>query len=309
MNPGRTLPITAVLIAGPTASGKSSAALALARRIGGALINTDSMQVYREVRILSARPGEEMLGLAPHYLYGHVSVKETYSAARFQTDAIGALNEVRAEGRVPIFAGGTGLYFAALMEGLARIPVVPAAIRQCVRARRAEIGAERFFREFALRDPGTASRLRSSDTQRVLRAAEVLEASGRPLSEWQRIEGDAPLAGYTVSCFVLSPPRAELYRRIDERFDRMIAAGALDEAAQLKGLDPSLPAAKLLGVRELWAVLDGELTLDAASAAAKTATRRYAKRQLTWFRNRMAEWAWIEGNEPEAVADAIERKL
>ena len=301
--------MTAVLIAGPTASGKSSVAFALAVRIGGALINTDSMQVYREVRILSARPGEDVLAHVPHYLYGHVSVQEIYSAARFQSDATGASHEVRAHGRVPIFVGGTGLYFAALTEGLARIPSVPEVIRQSVRARRAEIGAERFFNELAARDPETASRLRPSDTQRVLRAAEVLEASGRPLSKWQQIHGSPPLAADTLSCFVLSPPRAELYRRIDERFDRMIGAGALDEAAQLKGLDRSLPAAKLLGLRELWAVLDSELTLDAASAAAKTATRRYAKRQLTWFRNRMPEGTWIGSNDPDVIADQIERML
>jgi tRNA dimethylallyltransferase len=301
--------MSAVLIAGPTASGKSSVAFELARRVGGALINTDSMQVYREVRILSARPGEEMLAPVPHYLYGHVSVQETYSVARFQADAIGASNEVRADGRVPIFVGGTGLYFAVLTEGLARIPSVPEAIRQSVRARRVEIGAERFFTELAARDPETTSRLRPSDTQRVLRAAEVLEASGRPLSEWQRSQGSAPLAGYALSCFVLSPSRAELYRRIDERFDRMVAAGALEEAAQLKGLDRSLPAAKLLGLREIWAVLDHKLTLDAARAAVKTATRQYAKRQLTWFRNRMAEGTWIESGEPDTSVQQIERVL
>ncbi len=248
--------VDAVLIAGPTASGKSQAALALAQRLGGALVNTDSMQVYREARILTARPDDAALARAPHFLYGHVGVRESYSAARYRGDALRVLAEVRASGRIPILVGGTGLYFGALTEGLAEIPPVPHAVRKQLAARRAMLGAEAFFAEFAARDPQTAQRLNPSDTQRVLRASEVLEATGRPLSEWQRDRAPVPLAGLNLARFVLSPPRSELHRRIDARFDRMLAAGALEEAARLKGLDPSLPAAKILGLRELSSVLD-----------------------------------------------------
>ena len=293
--------VDAVLIAGPTASGKSGLALGLAGKIDGALINTDSMQVYREARILTARPGDAELSRAPHDLYGHVSVHELYSAARYQGDARAALQKARDQSRVPIFAGGTGLYFRALTEGLAQIPAVPERVRNEVRERRAQVGAGAFFAEFAARDPETAATLRAGDTQRVLRAAEVLQASGRPILEWQRIAGDAPLDGMKLARFVLSPARSELHRRINARFEAMIAAGALEEAAGLRGLDPALPAAKILGLRELWSVLDGVMDLETAKTAAKTATRHYAKRQLTWFRHRMADWTWIEAEGADEV--------
>ena len=213
--------VDAVLIAGPTASGKSEAALALAERIGGALINTDSMQVYREARVLTARPDGAALARAPHFLFGHVSVNEPYSAARYQADAIAALNRVRASGKIPIFVGGTGLYFAALTDGLADVPPVPESVRERVRSRRQEVGAERFFDELAARNPLSVGHLRASDTQRVLRAAEVLESTGRVLSDWQKNRGGTPLSGLSLIRFVLSPPRPELHRRIEQRFDRM----------------------------------------------------------------------------------------
>jgi tRNA dimethylallyltransferase len=293
--------VDAVLIAGPTASGKSGLALALAGKIDGALINTDSMQVYREARILTARPGGAELSRAPHDLYGHVSVQEVYSAARYQSDARAALAKARDQSHVPIFAGGTGLYFSALTEGLAQIPPVSEQVRNGVRERRARLGAGAFFAEFAARDPETAATLRPGDTQRVLRAAEVLEASGRPILEWQRNPGDAPLAGMKLARLVLSPARSELHRRINVRFEAMIAAGALEEAAGLRGLDPALPAAKMLGLREFWSVLDGVMDLETAKTAAKTATRHYAKRQLTWFRHRMADWTWIEAEDADEI--------
>jgi tRNA dimethylallyltransferase len=286
--------IDAVLIAGGTASGKSAAALALAERANGALINTDSMQVYREVRILTVRPDDSSQLRAPHHLYGHVGVHESYSAARFQADALRILGDVRGLGMMPIFVGGTGLYFSALTEGLADIPPIPQVIRAELRARRAEIGAESFFAEFAARDPETAARLRAADSQRVLRASEVFETTGRPLSDWQQNSGLAPLAGLRLARFVLSPPRSELHRRIDARFDEMLSGGAMEEAARLRNIDPALPSAKILGLRELQRVLDGNFTLEDARSAAKAATRQYAKRQLTWFRRRMADWNWIE---------------
>jgi tRNA dimethylallyltransferase len=291
--------VDAVLIAGPTASGKSEAALALAESIRGALINTDSMQVYREARVLTARPDG----------VGHVGVNEPYSVARYQADAIAALERVRASGKIPIFVGGTGLYFAALTDGLADVPPVPESVREGVRSRREEVGAERFFDELTARNPLSVGHLRASDTQRVLRAAEVLESTGRVLSDWQKNRGGAPLSGFSLTRFVLSPPRPELHRRIEQRFDHMIAAGALDEARRLNGLAPALSASKILGLRQLWAVLDGRSTLEAAVLSAKTATRQYAKRQLTWFRHRMADWPRIEETETRGVVSRMLQRL
>jgi tRNA dimethylallyltransferase len=288
--------VDAVLIAGPTASGKSRLALELAERVGGTVINTDSMQVYREARILTARPSESDEARVPHRLYGHVSVNDAYSAARYLADAAAMLRETRALNRVPIFTGGTGLYFGALTEGLADIPSVPADIRAAVAARREEIGADAFFTELTSRDPKMAKRLRASDTQRVLRAAEVFEATGRALSDWQsEAPLPPPLAGLRLARFVISPPRAELHRRINARFEQMLTSDAVEEAAALEGLDPAKPAAKILGLRELWAVGAGAMSPDEARTAAQAATRQYAKRQLTWFRNRMADWIWGEG--------------
>lgn len=291
--------VDAVLIAGPTASGKSAAALALAEAVGGIVINTDSMQVYREARILTARPGAAELARVPHRLYGHVSVREPYSVARFQADAAHMLAEARASRRMPIFTGGTGLYFGALTDGLADIPSVASPTRAAAEARRDAIGADAFFEELRERDPDIAVRLRASDRQRVLRAYEVFEETGRPLSAWQRDTAiEAPLAGLALARFVIAPPRAELHRRIDSRFDAMLAAGAMDEAAGLESLDPALPAAKILGLRELWAVRAGTLGLDKARSAAQAATRQYAKRQMTWARQRMADWTWFGQVEP-----------
>lgn len=301
--------IDAVLIAGPTASGKSGVALAVAQRIRGALINADSMQVYREARILTARPDEEALARAPHFLYGHTSVHEAWSVARYQADAAVALRQVRTAGQLPIFVGGTGLYFSALTEGLADVPQIPERVRREVRARRHAVGAEAFHGELAARDPDSASRLRMSDTQRVLRAAEVIEATGKPLGHWQQNPGAAPLAGLRLARFVISPPRAELYRRIEHRFDLMMEEGAIEEARSLMGIDPALPSAKILGLRPLQAALEGTLTTNEAVASAKTATRQYAKRQLTWFRNRMADWAWIEDAETGEIAAQMVENL
>jgi tRNA dimethylallyltransferase len=286
--------IDAVLIAGPTASGKSAAALGLAQRRNGVVINTDSMQVYRELRVLSARPTAEDEARAPHLLYGHVPISERYSAGRYQDDAARALAEARVAKRLPIFTGGTGLYFEALEKGLAPIPPVPAAVRAANRERLEEIGADAFFAEFAARDPETAASLRPRDAQRVLRAADVFAATGRPLARWQKMAGKPVLNGLRVARFVIAPPRDELYARIDRRFDMMLAHGALDEARALAALDATLPAARALGVPALLRHLAGEGTLEAAADEVKRETRRYAKRQLTWFRNRMADWQWIE---------------
>jgi tRNA dimethylallyltransferase len=286
--------IDAVLIAGPTASGKSAAAMALAEACHGVVVNADSIQVYREVCILSARPTDADMARMPHLLYGHVEARERYSVGRYQSDATGALAEARALGRLPIFVGGTGLYLAALTEGLADIPTVPAAIRQQARDKLAALGVAGLHAELKRRDPETAARLRPSDPQRVLRAYEVLEATGRPLAFWQREAGVPVLKDLRLAKFVLDPPRPLLRERIEARFRAMLAAGAREEAASLKGLDPTLPAAKILGLRELWALNEGAMSEAEAAVAAVAATRQFAKRQMTWFRHRMADWKWIE---------------
>jgi tRNA dimethylallyltransferase len=283
-----------VLIAGPTASGKSQLALELAMRIGGTIINADSMQVYSDLSILTARPSPVDEARAPHRLYGHVRAQERYSVGRYQEEAAIALNEARAAGCPAIFVGGTGLYFDVLTKGLSPIPAVPAEIRESTRKRFDTIGREAFFAELGERDPAAASKLRMSDTQRVLRAMEVLESTGQPLSHWQGIRGKAVLEGLQISRFVFTPPREVLSVRIDRRFEAMVAGGALEEARSLLGLDLALPAAKALGLRQLWRNLGGKMPLPAAIAEAQLATKQYAKRQMTWFRNRMADWSVVE---------------
>lgn len=279
-----------MLIAGPTASGKSHAALALAEAQNGVVINADSMQVYREVRVLSARPSEADLARAPHLLYGHVAATEHYSVGRYQADAAAALAEAQAANRLPIFVGGTGLYFTALTEGLAEIPPVPAAIREATRERLKRLGVAGLHAALAARDPATAAGLRPTDPQRVSRAWEVLEATGRPLSQWQKETSTPVLAGLRLSRLVLDPERGVLRERIAVRFEAMLAAGAMAEAAALSTLDPVLPAAKILGLRQLCALAEGALSRDEAVRLAVTATRQFAKRQVTWFRHRMADW-------------------
>jgi tRNA dimethylallyltransferase len=287
--------IDAVLIAGPTASGKSAAALALAEHLNGMVINADSMQVYREAPILTAQPDAAAQARAPHRLYGHVSARDLYSVGRYEADARGALAEARVLGRLPIFVGGTGLYFSALTDGLARIPPVPAAIREKARALLAEIGVEELHQRLKARDPETAAGLRSSDPQRNLRAYEVFEATGRPLAAWQRERHAPPLLdGLRLARFVLDPPRPWLRQRIAERFETMLDRGGLEEALALSGLDPALPAAKLLGLRPLIAHARGEVGRAAAIEEAVTATRQFAKRQMTWFHNRMADYVWFD---------------
>jgi len=283
----------AVLIAGPTASGKSAAALALAENLGGVVINADSMQVYREARILSARPSDADMARAPHLLYGHVGAAERYSVGRYQIDAARVLVETRAQHRLPIFVGGTGLYFAALTDGLATIPSVPVEIREASRQRLQALGVAGLHAELAARDPDTASGLRPTDPQRVLRAWEVFEATGRPLVSWQREAGSPVLAGLKLARIVLDLDRFALRERIRLRFLAMLEAGALAEAATLNGLDPTLPAAKILGLRQLAALAAGTMSESDAVTLAVTATRQFAKRQVTWFRHRMADWHWV----------------
>ena len=280
----------AVLIAGPTASGKSAAALALAEQIGGAVINADSMQVYAEAPILTAQPDAAAKAKLPHLLYGHVPARELYSVGRYAEDAARALQEVKSMNKVPVFVGGTGMYFMALEEGLATIPPIPDEIRAASRALLDEIGVEALHARLAARDPQTASGLRSSDPQRTLRAWEVLEATGRPLVEWQRAPAEPILKGMTLARILLDPPREQLRAAIGARFEAMVLAGGLVEARALEGLEPSLPAAKLLGLRPLQALARGEISEKHAISEAVTATRQFAKRQMTWFRGRMPHY-------------------
>jgi len=284
--------LDAVLIAGPTASGKSALALSLAQAFGGVVINADSMQVYAQAPILTAQPDAAAKALVPHLLYGHVPAREVYSVGRYAGDAAAALEQAR--GKLPIFVGGTGLYFTALTEGLSDIPPVPPNIRARARALLEEVGVQELHRQLALKDAKTAGLLRSSDPQRVVRAWEVLMATGKPLSDWQS-GGAAPvLKDLRLAKFVIDRPRPALRQRIAERFEAMVAGGGLEEALALADLDPALPAAKLLGLRPLIAHARGELDREAAILLAVTATRQFAKRQMTWFRNRMADYVWVD---------------
>jgi tRNA dimethylallyltransferase len=289
-----------VLIAGPTASGKSALALELAERISGTVINTDSMQVYADLLVLTARPTQHEEARVPHRLYGHVDAAVNYSAGSFVIDAAATLAEARAQNRVPIFVGGTGLYFMALTRGLSNVPPIPAEVREAVRARLERDGVEALHAELALRDPVSAARLKPRDRTRIARALEVVEATGRALTDWHG-EGQPPLlAPGEFRALFLAPEREVLYARIDARFDAMLKAGALDEVARLaaRRLDPLLPAMKAHGVPPLMQHLRGEITLEEAAEIGRADTRHYAKRQFTWFRHQLPEFEWVR---PEAA--------
>ena len=286
----------AVLIAGPTASGKSALALELALATGGVVINADSMQVYRDLRIITARPTRADEALVPHRLYGHVDAAVNFSAGAWVNDAATALEGARAEGRLPIFIGGTGLYFKALTAGLSVVPPIPAAVREDVRARLERNGVEALHAELAARDPRAAERLNLRDRTRIARALEVVEATGRSLLDWHQ-EGQPPLLPQdSFRAVFLAPEREELYARIDARFDAMLGAGALREVERLaaRKLDPLLPAMKAHGVPALIRHLRGELSLDEAATIGRTDTRHYAKRQYTWFRHQLPEFEWVK---------------
>lgn len=278
----------AVLIAGPTASGKSALAIALAHERGGVVVNADAMQVYRELRILTARPSEEDEAQVPHRLYGHVSGAAAHSVARWLADATAELEAVWRSGRVPIITGGTGLYFKALEQGLADIPLIPPDITQKWRDAKGDLHAE-----LAKRDKGAAARLNPNDRQRIIRALEVFEGTGKPLDHWQRAaQSQAVLAGVAVERIFLNPDRKVLHARADERFARMVKEGAVEEVKALLalGLDAKMPVMKAIGVKQLAAWLSGWRGLDDAIEAGQTATRQYIKRQLTWWRHQMPGW-------------------
>ena len=276
-----------IVVAGPTASGKSRLALELAERFGGAVINADSMQVYGDLRILTARPDHAAASRAPHRLYGYLDAAERGSVAQWRELAVVEIERAHRAARLPIVVGGTGLYLRALRQGLAPVADIPDAIRAEAAALYDELGGEVFRARLAALDPDAATRLPPRDRQRLLRAWEVVRATGRPLSQWHALGGPAP--PFRFATILLMPPRMPLYAACDARFSAMVQAGALDEAAALaaRNLPPDLPAMKALGMPELIAHARGELPLGEAIAAAQRATRRYAKRQMTWFRHQM----------------------
>jgi tRNA dimethylallyltransferase len=297
-----------IFIAGPTASGKSALALALAEKLGGTIINADSMQVYRDLRIITARPtpGEE--AQVPHRLYGHVDAAENFSVGRWCTEVADVLAAMRRESGAAIVVGGTGLYFKALTQGLAAVPPIPAQIRNEVRARLASDGVEALHAELTRRDPGAAARLMPGDRARVTRALEVILATGRSLLLWHEANMPARVDAALAAKVFLMPDRDALLRRIDARFDTMMAAGAMDEVRALadRHLDPNLPAMKAHGVPWLIRHLNGEIGLAEAIAGGKRDTRQYTKRQATWFRNQLPDFAWAA---PEHALTAIEVQL
>ncbi|MBR1125359.1 tRNA (adenosine(37)-N6)-dimethylallyltransferase MiaA [Bradyrhizobium lablabi] len=291
--------LKAVLIAGPTASGKSALALELAQKAGGIVINTDSMQVYRDLRIITARPTPDEEALAPHRLYGHVDASVNFSAGAWVADATKVLAEARAQKRLPIFIGGSGLYFKALTRGLSAVPPIPAEIRESVRNRLEHGGVEALHAELAQRDPVSAERLKPRDRTRIARALEVIEATGRALPDWHR-EGLPPLLpSGEFSALFLAPEREQLYARIDARFGVMLTSGAIEEVAALakRQLDPLLPAMKAHGVPALIRYLRGEIGLAEAAEIGRADTRHYAKRQFTWFRHQLPEFEWVKPEE------------
>jgi tRNA dimethylallyltransferase len=286
----------AVLIAGPTASGKSALALELAQKKGAVIVNADSMQVYRDLRVITARPTPQEEAAVPHRLYGHVDAAVNFSAGAWVADAAKVLAEAWAQNRLPIFVGGSGLYFKALTRGLSAVPPIPPEIRESVRARLERDGVEALHAELAGRDPASADRLKPRDRTRIARALEVVEATGRSLPDWHR-EGLPPLLppGQFNALF-LAPDRDELYARIDARFDAMLEGGALEEITHLaaRRLDPLLPAMKAHGVPALIRHIRGEITLDEATVIGRADTRHYAKRQFTWFRHQLPEFEWVK---------------
>ena len=297
--------VSALLIAGPTASGKAGLAIKLAQRLGGVVINADSMQVYRDLRVLSARPTLAEEADVPHLIFGHVDGAVNYSVGLWLADVAAALAQARARGLLPVITGGTGMYFKALTQGLSEIPAVPLEVRAQVRAAGEGLVPQELHARLAACDPLMAGRLRPSDPQRILRALEVFAATGQSLAHFQGARS-APLLTDFVGVFLVSD-REALRARIDERFDAMLAEGALEEVRALaeRGLDPALPVMRAHGVPALVAFLRGEISLEEAAAIGKADTRAYAKRQLTFARHQLPKLRWVEPEVAEAAVLAM----
>lgn len=297
-----------LVIAGPTASGKSALAVDVAEQISGVVINADSMQVYRGLEILASTPDKGMQARAPHRLFGVLAPDKPCSAGEWRERAITEIRLAHDTDRVPVVVGGTGLYLRSLMTGIARMPAIPTDIRDRIRASLTREGSASLHARLRQGDPDTAGRLSEHDGQRICRALEVLEATGRSLTDWQR-EGSRPadLGDLKFSTILLMPPREELYPACDARFDHMLENGALDEIRNLAelGLDPALPAMKALGVPDLLSYIKGTLSLDEARRQAQQATRRYVKRQMTWFRHQIIADMTIKSQYNERTWDKI----
>ncbi|MER9605718.1 tRNA (adenosine(37)-N6)-dimethylallyltransferase MiaA [Mesorhizobium sp. M0243] len=299
----------AILIAGPTASGKSALALDLAEHRGGVIVNTDSMQGYSVLDVLTARPEAADLARAPHYLYGHVQPATAYSTGAWLRDVMKLIDDGTFFERPVIFVGGTGLYFRALAEGISEMPDIPQRVRDRWRYELKEQGAVKLHSLLLREDSAAAMMLKPTDSQRVVRALEVLDASGRSILEWQAERGQPLIDRESARFLVIDPDRAALVARIDKRFDQMLDKGALDEVKRLAalGLDPELPAMKAIGVRELQAAMAGEIGFPEAIERAKIATRQYSKRQTTWFRHQLGpEWLRLRpGDDLETTISAL----
>lgn len=281
----------AILITGPTASGKSALAVRLAAEHGGVVVNADSMQVYDTLNVLTARPQPGEMGGIEHRLYGHVPAGAAYSTGDWQREATGLVAELRERGKLPVFVGGTGLYFRALTGGLSDMPSIPGDIRERVRARLIHEGAEALHRDLAERDPQTAARLMPGDGQRILRALEVLETTGKSITAFQSATVPAVIDPDRAEKIVVLPDRAVLAARINQRFGLMLKAGAVEEVKALlaQNLSPAMPAMKAIGVPQIAAMLAGEMREAEVIERGAAATRQYAKRQMTWFRNQLDE--------------------
>jgi tRNA dimethylallyltransferase len=279
----------AILITGPTASGKSALAVELAKEHGGVVINADSMQVYDTLRVLTARPSEEDMDGVPHHLYGHVPAGQAYSTGAWLRDVTALLPRIRAEGKLPVFVGGTGLYFKALTGGLSEMPAIPDEIRRRLRGQLLQEGPERLHSELAKSDPAVAESLNPRDGQRIVRALEVFEATRQSIAEFQGQTGPVIVDPETARKIVVLPDRAVLHQRINGRFEKMLEQGAEEEVKALLELDlpAEMPVMKAIGVSQIVAMLRGEMSRAEVIERGAAATRQYAKRQMTWFRNQM----------------------
>ena len=296
-----------LIIAGPTASGKSAMAMDVAERFSGTVINADSMQVYKELRIVTARPSIDDEKRVPHRLFGVLSGRESCSAGRWTDMAVAEIETCFAEKRLPVVVGGTGMYLKSLVEGLSPIPDIDQHYRDQATALRERLGAEAFKAEVAKLDPVSAERLPAGDTQRLIRAWEVTTATGRPLSDWQNEPRIQPLPGARFATIALTPPRDVLYAGIDKRFAWMVDHGAVEEIRDVMAmnLDADLPMMKALGVPELLAWQRGELDRETAVSQAQKVSRNYAKRQLTWVRSQLADAHKLPAQYSESFREEI----
>ncbi len=305
-----TPPHPVVVVAGPTASGKSAGAIAIAETVGGVVINADSMQIYRELSVLTARPDADDTAKVPHKLFGALSASDPCSAARWRDLAMGEIRASIGAGRLPILCGGTGFYIRSLMEGLAEIPGVPAETRKEAMTLLQSLGGAGLRQRIADVDPDTADRLTDGDSQRLVRAWEVWAATGTPLSDWQArpVEPPRDLRFFVI---VVTPERNALYSACNDRFDAMLARGAMAEIERLQALslDPALPAMKAVGVPQLLSARRGEMSLEEAVETAKRETRRYAKRQTTWLRHQLSADLILEAQYSESLNDKIFPKI